>query len=110
VAGAIAGLLLGSKAAQERRAEIQAELVELKDTLVERLQTLKDFTQDKYDEAVTAVLAEYVAAQKIPADQARELETMLREGYAAIHHTICEHAGGSKVAAKPAHAGPSKAG
>jgi len=102
VAGAIAGLLLGSQAGQERREEMQAELAELKDTLVERFQTLKDFTQDKYEEVVTAVLAEYLAAQKIPADQARELEATLREGYAAIHQTICEHACGSEPVAKPA--------
>jgi YtxH-like protein len=78
VAGAIAGLLLGSKAGQEARDEIQAELVEIRDQIVERLQTLQDFTQAKYDQVVKAVIAEYAAANTPPPPRHRRRSSRRR--------------------------------
>ena len=101
VAGVVAGLLLAPKSGQETRDEIQAELHEMKDEIVARLGTLEDFTREKYEEIVQAVLAEYAAAGKIPANQAEELEAQLREGYEAVRQTIHEHTGVRKVAAQP---------
>jgi gas vesicle protein len=102
VAGAIAGLLLAPKSGRETRDEIQAELVELKDSVVERLQTLEDVTQEKYEEVVKTVIAEYVAAKKIPANQAQELEATLRDGFETIRQTIHEHTAPAKAAKKKA--------
>jgi len=58
VAGAIAGLLLAPKSGQETREEITADLNEIKDKLVARLEKLEDCTKEKYDEAVAAIVAE----------------------------------------------------
>ncbi|MHB8995519.1 MAG: YtxH domain-containing protein [Armatimonadota bacterium] len=91
VAGAIAGLLLAPKSGQETREEISAELTEIKDKLVTRLEKLEDCTKEKYDEAVAAIVAEYSAAKKIPAEQAEELEAKLRDGYDTILKTIHDH-------------------
>ncbi|MHB8997106.1 MAG: YtxH domain-containing protein [Armatimonadota bacterium] len=91
VAGAIAGLLLATKSGQETREEISSDLIEIKDKLVARLEKLEDCTKEKYEEAVTAIVAEYSAAKKIPAEQAEELEAKLRDGYETILKTIHEH-------------------
>lgn len=91
VAGVIAGLLLAPKSGQETRDEINAALAEIKDKIAERLATLKDVTQEKYEEVVKAVIAEYTAAKSITADQAQEFEARLRDGYDAVRQTIHEH-------------------
>jgi gas vesicle protein len=91
VAGAIAGLLLAPKSGQETREEITADLNEIKDKLVARLEKLEDCTKEKYEEAVTTIVAEYSAAKKIPVEQAEELENRLRDGYETILKTIREH-------------------
>jgi len=98
VAGAIAGLLLAPKSGQEMRDEIKADLTAVKDSIVARLETLEDFTQEKYEEVVKAVIAEFSAAKKITADQAQELEARLRGGYEAIRQTIHEHTAASEPA------------
>ena len=97
VAGAIAGLLLAPKSGQEMRNDIKEALMEIKDQIVERLEKLEDVTQEKYDEVVKAVLAEYSAAKKITDDEAKELETKLRDGYEAILQTIHEHTAPDKT-------------
>lgn len=99
VAGAIAALLLAPKSGKETRDEIRAHLEEIKDSIVKRLQDAGEFTQEKYEEIVNAVVGEYETARKITADEAKEIETRLREGYAGIKETICQHACGE---AKPA--------
>ena len=91
VAGTIAGLLLAPKSGKETRDEIKAYLMEIKDNIVERLETVGDFTQEKYEEVVKAVIAEYAAARKITVDQAEEIEANLRDGYEAIRQTIHDH-------------------
>jgi gas vesicle protein len=91
VAGAIAGLLLAPKSGRDTREAIRAELVELNGKLVGRLETLEDFTRETYAEAVATVIAECAAARKIPADQIRELEAQLKDGYEAVRQTIHEH-------------------
>lgn len=91
VAGAIAGLLLAPKSGRETRDEIKAELAELNGKLVARLEMLEDFTRETYAEAVAAVIAECAAARKIPADQIKELETRLKDGYETVRQTIHEH-------------------
>jgi len=107
MAGVIAAILLSPKSGKETRDSIKAHLVEIKDKLVARLKTLEDFTQDGYDEIVGSLITEYEAAEKIPANEAREIEADLRDGYEAIRKTVCEHGCGSQVgtkpAAKPAH-------
>ena len=45
VAGAIAGLLLAPKSGKETRDEIKADLLEVKDTIVAKLEALEDFTR-----------------------------------------------------------------
>ena len=90
VAGALAGLLLAPKSGQESRDEIKGELMEIKDKIVEQLKTLGDFTQEQYEEVVTAVIAEYSAAKKLTLGQANELEASLWDGYEAIRQTIHE--------------------
>ena len=91
VAGAIAGVLLAPKSGKETREDIKAELVEINDKLVERLEALEEFTQEKYDEIVQALVAEVAAAKKLPAETTKELETSLRDCYEAIRQTIHEH-------------------
>ena len=91
VAGAIAGLLLAPKSGEEMRNDIKESLMEIKDQIVERLEKLEDFTQEKYDEVVKAVLAEHSTGKKITADEAKELEATLRDGYEAIKKTIHKH-------------------
>lgn len=73
--------------------------MEIKDQIVERLAKLEDITQEKYEEVVKAVIADYSAAKKITADQAKELETTLRDGYEAIRQTVHKHTapGGSRT-------------
>lgn len=90
VAGAIAGLLLAPKSGEDTREDIADELVALKDSVAERLEKLQELTKEKYEEAVAAVLAEYVAAKKIPAKQAEELGATLRDGYETVRKTIHE--------------------
>ena len=101
VAGAIAGILLAPKSGKETRDDIKAELVEIKDKLVEHLEALEEFTQEKYDEVVKTVVAEYTAAKKLPAETAKELETSLRDGYEAIRQTIHEHTAPADEALTP---------
>ena len=95
VAGAIAGLLLAPKSGQETRDEIKADLMEIRDKIVgkitERLETVEDFTQEKYQEVVQAVIGEYTAAKTITLEQAKELEARLWDGHDAIRQTIHEH-------------------
>ena len=91
VAGAIAALLLAPKSGQETRDKIKEELMEIKDKIVKQLETMEDFTQEKYEEVVKAVIAEYKAAKKVTADEAKELEADLRDGYETIRQTIHEH-------------------
>jgi gas vesicle protein len=102
VAGAIAGLLLAPKSGRETRDEIQADLVEMKGQLVARLEALEDLTRETYGEAVAAVIAECAAAKKIPADQLKELEARLRDGYETIRQTIHEHTAAAEPPATPA--------
>ena len=97
VAGAIAGLLLAPKSGQQMRDNIKEDLMEVKDQIVERLGKLEDLTQEKYDEVVKAVLAEYSASKKITADEAKELEAKLRDNYEAIKKTVHEHTAASKT-------------
>lgn len=91
VAGAIAGLMLAPKSGQETRDEIKGYLLEIKDKIVERLEALEDFTQQKYEEVVKSVIAEYETAKKITVDEAKEIETRLRDGYEAIKGTVHDH-------------------
>ncbi len=98
VAGVIAGLLLAPKSGRETREDIKSHLEEIKDALVKRLQDAGEFTKAKYEEAVKAVVGEYEAAKKITADEAKEIQGRLRDGYAAIKQAACEHACGE---AKP---------
>jgi gas vesicle protein len=100
VAGVIATILLTPQAGQETRDDLKIHLLGIKDKLVAQLEALDDFTQDKYNEIVKALLAEYEAARTLPADEAREIEADLRDGYAAIRQTVCEHACGSEAVAK----------
>ena len=62
--------------------------MEIKDTIHERLATLGDFTQEKYEEVVKAVIAEYKAAKKVTADEAKELEIKLRVEYELARREI----------------------
>lgn len=71
--------------------------MEIKDQIVARLETLEDVTQEKYDEVVKGVLAEYWAAKKITAAEAKELEATLRAGYEAIKKTVHEHTAPGKA-------------
>ena len=91
VAGAIAGLLLAPKSGQETRDEIKEDLMEIRDKIVERLEAAEDFTQEKYDEVVKAVIAEAAAAKKMTTDEIKELEDKLRDGYDSIRKTVHEH-------------------
>lgn len=101
VAGAIAGLLLAPKSGQETRDEIAADLTEIKDKVVAKLEALEECTEAKYQEIVTAVIAEYSTAKKITADQAKELEARLQGGYETIRKTVHEHTAAPE-APKPA--------
>ena len=65
--------------------------MEIKDTIAERCGKLGDFTQEKYDEVVQAVIAEYEAAKKITTEEAKKLEADLRDGYETIRKTVHEH-------------------
>ena len=65
--------------------------MEIKDKIAERCEKLGDFTQEKYEEVVKAVIAEYEAAKKVTAAEAKELEASLRDGYETIRQTIHEH-------------------
>jgi gas vesicle protein len=96
VAGAIAGLLLTPKSGQETRDEIKADLVEIRGKIVARLEALEEFTQGKYEEITKAVIAEYLAAKQITADEANELEARLRGGYEAVRQTVHEHTAASE--------------
>lgn len=101
VAGAIAGLLLAPKSGKETRDEITADLTEIKDKVVAQLEALESCTEAKYAEIVTAVIAEYSAAKKITAEQAKELEARLQGGYETIRKTVHEHTAAPE-APKPA--------
>ena len=67
------------------------ELMEIKDKIHERLATLGDFTQEKYEEVVKAVVAEYEAAKKVTAAEAKELEIKLRVEYELARREIHKH-------------------
>lgn len=71
--------------------------MEIKDQIVERLKKLEDVTQEEYDEIVKAVLAEYSAGKKITADEAKELEVTLRDGYEAMKKTVHKHTAPGKA-------------
>ena len=88
VAGTLAGLLLTAESSRETYEETQAPLLEIKDQIVERLETLADFTRAKYEQVVKTVLAEYAAAVKISVYLAQELEARLRAGFEAIQETL----------------------
>ena len=62
--------------------------MEIKDTIHERLATLGDFTQEKYEEVVKAVVGEYEAAKKVTAAEAKELEIKLRVEYELARREI----------------------
>ena len=64
--------------------------MEIKDTIHERLATLGDFTQEKYEEVVKAVVAEYEAAKKVTSKEARDLEVKLRVEYELIRRDLQE--------------------
>jgi gas vesicle protein len=100
VAGVVTGLLLAAKSGRETLDEITTDLTEIKDKIVERVETLADFTQEKYEEAVKAAIAEYSATNKLSAEQAKELEARLQDGYEAIRKTIHEHTAVVKPAKK----------
>ncbi len=91
MAGVIAGLLPARRSGQETRDEVKADLVELRDKIVARLQTLEDLAQQRYEEVVTAVISDYSAAKQLTADQAEELASKLRGGYETIRQTVHEH-------------------
>ncbi len=91
VAGVIAGLLPARRFGQETRDEVKADLVELRDKTVARLQTLEHLTQQKCEEVVTAVISGYSAAERLTVDQAKEREAKLRGGYEDILQTVHEH-------------------
>jgi gas vesicle protein len=101
VAGAIAGILLAPKSGKETRDDVKAELVEVKDKLVERLEALEEFTQEKYDEVVRTLVAEVAAAKKLPAQTVKELEASLRDCYEALRQTIHEHTAPTEKALTP---------
>jgi gas vesicle protein len=102
VAGVVATLLLASKSGQETREGIKGHVEEIKDALVKRLESAQELTQAQYEEMVKTLVGEFEAAGKIPADEAKEIATRLREGYEAIKETACQHAcGAKKPAAKP---------
>ena len=65
--------------------------MEIKDKIAERCEKLGDFTQEKYEEVVKTVIAEYEAAKKVTADEAKELEASLRDGYETVRKTIHKH-------------------
>ena len=62
--------------------------MEIQDKIHERLATLGDFTQEKYEEVVKAVVAEYEAAKKVTAAEAKELEIKLRVEYELARREI----------------------
>ena len=88
VAGTLAGLLLSSESSRAAYDEFRAPLLEIKDQIVARLETLADFTRAKYERVVKAVLTEYAAAVKISVYLAQELEARLQAGYEEIHETL----------------------
>jgi DNA-binding ferritin-like protein len=65
--------------------------MEIKDKIAERCQELGELTQEKYEEVVKAVIAEYEAAKKITVDEAKKLEGELQGAYETIRQTIHEH-------------------
>lgn len=91
VAGAIATILLAPKSGKETREEIKAHMDEIKDGIIKRLEEAGEFSKEKYEEIVTAVLGEYEAAKKITLEEAKDIEASLHEGYETIKATIHEH-------------------
>ena len=73
VAGVIVGLLPARRFGQETRDEVKADLVELRDKTVARLQTLEHLTQQKCEEVVTAVISGYSAAERLTATRRRSV-------------------------------------
>jgi DNA-binding ferritin-like protein len=65
--------------------------MEIKDTIAERCEKLGDLTQEKYEEVVKTVIAEYEAAKKVTAEEAKKLEAELRDGYETVRQTIHKH-------------------
>ena len=94
VAGAIAGLLLAPKSGKQTRDEIKAHLDEIRDCIASRIEAAGEFTKEKYEQIVTAVIGEYEAAKKITADEAQEIATRLHDGYEAIKGEAHTHAHG----------------
>lgn len=91
VADTIAGLMRAPKSGKPTRDKIAVDLVEIKDKIIARLEALEDCTQEKYAEIVKVVLAESWAAKKIMANEAKEIEARLQDGYEAIRKTIHEY-------------------
>ena len=98
LAGAIGGLLLAPKSGPELRGDIKAHLNEIKDKIVAKLEGAGDFTKEKYEQVVKAVVGEYEAAKKITVDEAEEIKARLHSGYESIKATICEHAAPGEAA------------
>lgn len=92
VAGAIATLLLAPKSGKETREDIRAHLDEIKDSIAERIGDAADFTRDKYEKIVKAVIDEYEAAKKITADEAKEIQQRLHDGYESVKGTAHDQA------------------
>ena len=99
VAGAITAILLAPKSGKETRDAIKADLEEIRDKILAELGNAGEFTKKKYQEVLKAVIAEYEAAKKITAAEAREIEARLREGYEALKGRAHEHVCGDEAPA-----------
>ena len=71
--------------------ELQTRLDEIKSKIAAELTKAQDLTQEEYDDAVKAVMAEYEADKKITLSEAQEIEANLRGGFEALRATIHEH-------------------
>jgi len=96
VGGALAAILLAPKSGQETRDEIKDHLDEIRDKIAQQLGKTEKLTKAKYHKVVGAVIAEYEAAKKISAEEAKEIEARLHDAYEAVKATVRRHAGGDK--------------
>lgn len=81
IAGAVAGILLAPKSGKETRKDIAKYIHEMKDKIAEELHKAGEFSKEKYNQVVHAVVAGYKEGKKISEKEAKDIKSELEKGY-----------------------------
>ena len=96
---AIAGgyLLYGAKDAAKNRKKVKGWMLKAKGEILEKMETAKDLSEDKYHEIVDTVSKKYATLKQVDAPDLAELTNEAKKHWKAMHKQLT---GGNKK--KPA--------